>query len=54
MISLKKFYLNKKKLNNRICIAPMCQYSANNGNPSRMALFSFKKINAGWFWFTNY
>mgnify|MGYP001170732843 CR=1 FL=1 len=34
MISLKKFYLNKEKLNNRVCIAPMCQYSANNGNPS--------------------
>lgn len=44
MISLKKFYLNKKKLNNRICIAPMCQYSANNGNPSEWHYFHLKKL----------
>jgi len=44
MISLKKFYLNKKKLNNRICIAPMCQYSANNGNPSEWHYFHLKKV----------
>lgn len=44
MISLKKFYLNKIKLNNRICIAPMCQYSANNGNPSEWHYFHLKKL----------
>lgn len=44
MISLKKFYLNKIKLNNRICIAPMCQYSADNGNPSEWHYFHLKKL----------
>jgi len=44
MISLKKFYLNKTKLDNRICIAPMCQYSANNGNPSEWHYFHLKKL----------
>ena len=44
MISLKKFYLNKQKLKNRICIAPMCQYSANNGNPSEWHYFHLKKL----------
>ena len=29
MISLKKFNIGKEQLDNRICIAPMCQYSAN-------------------------
>ena len=33
MISLQNFLLSKEKLENRICIAPMCQYSANDGNP---------------------
>ncbi len=32
---LKKFKLGKITLNNRVCIAPMCQYSGNNGNPSK-------------------
>jgi len=32
---LKKFRLGKISLKNRICIAPMCQYSGLNGNPSR-------------------
>lgn len=31
---LKPFFINKIKLNNRITVAPMCQYSAINGNPS--------------------
>ncbi len=32
---LKEFKISNVKLNNRICIAPMCQYSAINGNPSK-------------------
>ena len=44
MISLKKFRLNKEKLDNRICIAPMCQYSASNGNPSEWHYFHLKKL----------
>lgn len=31
---LRPYLINKIKLNNRITVAPMCQYSATNGNPS--------------------
>lgn len=31
---LKPFFINKIKLSNRITVAPMCQYSAINGDPS--------------------
>ena len=34
MRSLKKIKIAGVQLKNRICIAPMCQYSANKGNPS--------------------
>lgn len=44
MISLKKFSLSKQKLENRVCIAPMCQYSAENGNPSAWHYFHLKKL----------
>lgn len=44
MISLKKFSLSKQKLENRVCIAPMCQYSAENGNPSEWHYFHLKKL----------
>ena len=44
MISLKKFSLNKNVLNNRICIAPMCQYSSKNGNPSHWHYFHLTKL----------
>ncbi len=44
MISLQNFLLSKEKLENRICIAPMCQYSANNGNPSNWHYFHLKKL----------
>ena len=44
MISLQNILLSKKKLVNRICIAPMCQYSANNGNPSNWHYFHLKKL----------
>ena len=44
MISLKKFSLNKNLLNNRICIAPMCQYSSKNGNPSNWHYFHLAKL----------
>lgn len=43
MKSLETIYL-KKKLNNRICIAPMCQYSAYNGNPSKWHYFHLRKL----------
>jgi len=44
MISLKKFNIGKEQLNNRICIAPMCQYSANDGNPSKWHYFHLTKL----------
>lgn len=47
---LKEFKINKVKLNNRICIAPMCQYSAINGNPSKWHyshLGKLMKLGAG-------
>ena len=50
MISLKKFNIGKEQLDNRICIAPMCQYSSNNGNPSKWHydhLGSLMKAGAG-------
>ena len=31
---LKKLKINKTILNNRICVSPMCQYSAVKGNPT--------------------
>ena len=31
---LKRIKINNIELNNRICVSPMCQYSAINGNPS--------------------
>ena len=31
---LRPYFINKIKLRNRITVAPMCQYSAINGNPS--------------------
>ena len=34
MKSLNQIIVGKVKLKNRICIAPMCQYSAKNGNPT--------------------
>ncbi len=34
MKSLKQIIVGKVKLKNRICIAPMCQYSAKKGNPT--------------------
>ena len=44
MISLKKFNIGKEQLMNRICIAPMCQYSANDGNPSKWHYFHLSKL----------
>ena len=47
---LKKIRISKVLLDNRICIAPMCQYSANNGNPSEWHynhLGSLMKAGAG-------
>ena len=47
---LKEFKISKVKLNNRICIAPMCQYSAINGNPSKWHyshLGKLMKLGAG-------
>lgn len=35
MIALKKIKINSITLNNRICVAPMCQYSSANGSPSK-------------------
>ena len=35
MKSLNNIVVGKVKLKNRICIAPMCQYSAKNGNPTK-------------------
>ena len=35
MKSLNSIIIANVKLKNRICIAPMCQYSAKNGNPSQ-------------------
>ena len=31
-------------MENRVCIAPMCQYSAENGNPSEWHYFHLKKL----------
>ena len=35
MKSLSSISIGKTKLKNRICIAPMCQYSAKDGNPTK-------------------
>jgi len=36
--------MNKAFLNNRVIIGPMCQYSAENGNPSEWHYFHLKKL----------
>ena len=41
---LKEFKINKIKLDNRICVSPMCQYSAKNGNPSKWHYSHLKKL----------
>lgn len=41
---LKEFKINKIKLDNRICISPMCQYSAKNGSPSKWHFSHLKKL----------
>lgn len=47
---LKKIKINSTILKNRICIAPMCQYSSNNGSPSQWHykhLEQLMKLQAG-------
>ena len=41
---LKSLKVGKILLNNRICIAPMCQYSAKNGNPSKWHYLHLAKL----------
>ena len=43
-----KLKINKIILKNKICIAPMCQYSAKNGNPTNWHYAHLEKLmNAG-------
>ena len=44
MLSLKKLKINKIILKNRFVVSPMCQYSANNGNPSKWHYFHLLKL----------
>ena len=44
MKTLNKFKIKNIILNNRVCIAPMCQYSAKNGNPTGWHYFHLKKL----------
>ena len=47
---LKKIKINKVILQNRIIVGPMCQYSANNGKPSKWHfehLKNLSKLGAG-------
>lgn len=41
---LKKLKINSINLDNRICISPMCQYSANKGSPSEWNYIHLKKL----------
>ena len=41
---LKSLKVGKILLNNRICIAPMCQYSAKDGNPSKWHYLHLAKL----------
>tara|TARA_B100000029_G_scaffold260687_1_gene257083 strand:- start:453 stop:1517 length:1065 start_codon:yes stop_codon:yes gene_type:complete len=42
---LKKIKINKITLQNRIVVGPMCQYSANNGKPSKWHFNHLKKLS---------
>lgn len=44
MKSLKKIKIANIVLENRICIAPMCQYSAKNGNPTKWHYYHLSKL----------
>ncbi len=44
MISFKKLKINNHVLKNRYVVSPMCQYSANKGNPSDWHYFHLAKL----------